>query len=377
MSSGPEYTVLLAPREGVNDDVVRVVEWLVREGDRARARQPVVTLETTKASFDVEAPTDGFVFPLVVVGAEVLVGSALALISEVPQRPHHEAPARPSTEKPLAGEQVITRKARAVMEEHGLSPHELAGLPVVRASDVEQFLSRRAATQALSASERTSASEGTSSTHPHFRDELLDPAADWDAILRSPECVQLRELLTGLRKRLRAKFNRHVPTGSLLYDRWDLAKDYRFGEGTSVYDECLILGDVRLGKHCWVGPYTILDASRAPLTVGDYVDIGAGAHLYTHNTIERALTGHQAPLFAKATTIGNCCFIAPQSVIAPGTVLGDHCFVAVGSYVEGKFPPYSYIAGNPARQVGVVAVSGNRARVRRFHGGEQAPSSEV
>jgi acetyltransferase-like isoleucine patch superfamily enzyme len=71
-------------------------------------------------------------------------------------------------------------------------------------------------------------------------------------------------------------------------------------------------------------------------------------------------------MFTKATTIGNCCFIAPQSIVAPGTVLGDHCFVAAGSYVEGTFPPFSYIAGNPAKQVGVVELSGNRARIRRF-----------
>jgi carbonic anhydrase/acetyltransferase-like protein (isoleucine patch superfamily) len=27
-----------------------------------------------------------------------------------------------------------------------------------------------------------------------------------------------------------------------------------FGEGSSVYDSCLVLGDVRVGKNVWVGP---------------------------------------------------------------------------------------------------------------------------
>jgi acetyltransferase-like isoleucine patch superfamily enzyme len=357
MSEAKDYTVLLAPREGVNDDVVRVLKWLVAEGEQVRDKQPIVTLETTKSTFDVDAPADGFFFPLAAEGAEVPVGSALALVSPTPQRPRYEAdvavPAEASDQ-----DQVITKKARSLIEEHGLSLRDFVRLAVVRASDVEEILSRRDGGSVRPAARL-------------FGDEELDPSAEWDAILQSPEYVRLRELLTGLRKRLRAKFNRHVPTGSLLYDRWDLAKDYRFGEGTSVYDECLILGDVKLGRHSWVGPYTILDASQAPLTIGDYVDIGAGAHLYTHNTIERALTGHKAPMFTKATTIGNCCFIAPQSIIAPGTVLGDHCFVAAGSYVEGTFAPFSYIAGNPAKRVGVVEVSGNRARIRRFSAHEQ------
>ena len=182
-----------------------------------------------------------------------------------------------------------------------------------------------------------------------FRGQPLDPNTDWDGPLEADELyLQLNGLLDLLRTRMKAKFNRHVSVGTLLYDRWELARDYGFGEGTSVYDECLILGDVSVGRHCWIGPQTILDGAHSPLTIGDYVDIGSGTHIYTHNTIERALTGHKSSLFTRSTTIGNCCFIAPMVMIAPGTVIGDHCFVAAGSYVEGVFPAYSSIAGNPA-----------------------------
>jgi acetyltransferase-like isoleucine patch superfamily enzyme len=176
----------------------------------------------------------------------------------------------------------------------------------------------------------------------------------------------LRQLHAALRQRMKAKYDRHVSSNNHMYDRWELASDYGFGEGTSVYDDCLILGDVRVGRHCWVGPFTVLDGAQAPLTIGDYVDIGAGCHIYTHNTIERALTGHKARMVARATTIGSCCFLAPTSIIAPGTVLGDRCFVAAGSYVEGVFEPGSYIAGNPARQVGEVIVQGDKARIVPF-----------
>jgi acetyltransferase-like isoleucine patch superfamily enzyme len=195
-------------------------------------------------------------------------------------------------------------------------------------------------------------------------------AGEDDAVLDTELYKELKALLTALRRRMKTKHHRHVSTGDLLNDRWELAKAYGFGEGTSVYDGCLILGDVRVGRRCWVGPHTILDGSRAVLTIGDSVDIGSGAHLYTHNSIERALTGGRAALVENATTIGNCCFIGPQAIIAPGTILGDHSFVAPGSYVEGVFPPFSYIAGNPARRVGVVEVRDNQARLRRTPGGE-------
>jgi acetyltransferase-like isoleucine patch superfamily enzyme len=354
MGRASAYVVIPAPREGVNDDVVRLSKWLVADGQKVEANRPIAVLETAKATFDLEAPSAGFLFRLAAEDAEVAVGAPLALLSEGPQRPAYEAEDETKPAAVASADQLITKKALALMNEHGLAPEAFAGLPVVRTEDVEKLVHDRQAAS-RPAAVRT------------FAGEPLDPEADWDAALRTEFHAELSQLLTHLRKRMKAKFNRHVPTSDLLYDRWDLARDYGFGEGTSVYDECLILGDVKVGRHCWVGPYTILDGMHAPLEIGDHVDIGAGTHVYTHNTIERSLTGHKAALFKKATRIGNCCFIAPMSIIAPGTTLGDHCFVSAGSYVEGSFPAYSYVAGNPARRVGVVELDGDRARLRREH----------
>jgi acetyltransferase-like isoleucine patch superfamily enzyme len=357
MERSEGYTLIVAPREGVNDDVVRVLEWLVADGERVNATKAIVVLETAKSTFELPAGRAGYLFQLAAVGAEVPVGAPLAVLADQPRRPALESgPASPTAE-PATTEQVVTKKAQALLKEHGLLLREFADLAVVRSEDVEAFLEER---------------RGRPEAPPRrrFRGEALDPETDWDLIVQSDQFGALHELLTALRKRMKARFNRHVPTGELLYDRWELARDHGFGEGTSVYDTCVIQGDVQVGRHCWVGAYTILDGNQAPLRIGDYVDVGAGTHIYTHNTIERALTGLRAPMLKKATTIGSCCFIAPHSTIAPGTVLGDHCFVAAGSYVEGTFPPFSYIAGNPAQRVGVVEIHENHARLRRFSPGQ-------
>ncbi|HEX2675998.1 MAG TPA: acyltransferase, partial [Polyangiales bacterium] len=186
-----------------------------------------------------------------------------------------------------------------------------------------------------------------------------------DAVLQAPMHAQLTQHLHALRKRLKAKWNRHVPLGSLLHDRWDLAREQGFGEGTSVYDECIVFGEVEVGQHVWVGPFTILDGAHAKLSIGDYTSIGTGCHVYTHNTIERALTGHQAAMFTRATRIGRCCFLSPLCIIGPGTSLGDHTFVAAGSFVQGEFPSHSFLAGNPARRVGRVEIQDGRALLIR------------
>jgi acetyltransferase-like isoleucine patch superfamily enzyme len=342
-----EVTYIAAPREGVNDDVVRVVEWLIEEGAAVNAGQVVAVVETTKATIDVTAESSGYLFPLVAAGADVSIGGRLGAITPRPQRPvecDHSPTARATV-----GNTVVTAKAKPLLEQHGLTLADFPALSVIRASDVEQLLAIRA-TKAETNKTRC------------FRGETLDPTTNWDEVLQRADGRQLQGLLEALRRRMKARFDRHVPTGSLLNDRWQLAQDHGFGEGTSVYDECVILGDVKVGKHCWIGPFTVLDG-QGGLTIGDYVDIGTGSHIYSHNTIERALTGHLAPLYRQATRIGSCCFIAPHAVVAPGTHIGDHSFVATGSYVEGMFPSHSFISGNPAKQIGSVEIVGSRARL--------------
>lgn len=334
----------------MNDDFVRVVDWLAPEGAKVTADQIVVVLETTKATFDVPAGSEGYLFPLVPSGAEASVGSPLAVLSQHPVRPDLTSVTQTKSVASQTSEQTITVKARSIMESHGLRAAQFPELAVIRSSDVEKYLARQG-------------NPPSDSKSRVFRGEVLNPTVDWEKKVQDVEDLEMRILLDSLRRRMKARFDRHVPLGTLLHDRWQLAKDHAFGEGTSVYDECLILGEVIVGKHCWIGPFTILDG-QGKLTIGDYVDIGAGAHLYTHNTIERALTGHKVPLYRRETTIGNCCFIAPQAVIGPGTTIGNHCFVAAGSYVEGVFPDYSYIAGNPARRAGEVEICNNRARIR-------------
>lgn len=325
---------LLVPREIAADDVVAVGGWLVSHGARVEADTEVVELTTSKATVVVEAGCTGYLEQECRVGDRLTVGARLGRIGATPV-PRLDGAAACGGTQPAPRPPILSKAARTLMEQHGIAPAAFAGQVVVRREDVERLIGA-------------------------IRSD--DPRAP--AIAASDE-ARLRTLLGTLRGEMRRRHQRHVPTGTLLHDRWQLAAAEGYGEGTSVYDECLILGDVVLGAHCWVGPFTVLDGSRGPLRIGDHTQIGSGSHVYTHHSIEQCLTGGLAPVAGAATTIGRCCFIAPHSIVGPGTVLGDHSFVASGSFVDGHFPAFSYLAGAPARPVGRVELTGDRARLIR------------
>lgn len=157
----------------------------------------------------------------------------------------------------------------------------------------------------------------------------------------------LKFLFAGERSKIAGKFHRVLPSGDYIFDRWEKARFAGFGEGTSVYDSCLILGDVKLGKNCWVGPHTILDGSGGGLTIGDNCNISAGVHIYTHDTTKRVL--YEKPIEQAPVKIGNNVYIGPNSIVAMGIKIGDHVVVGTQSFVNRDIPPWHKAYGSPVK----------------------------
>lgn len=154
------------------------------------------------------------------------------------------------------------------------------------------------------------------------------------------------------------QFNRSLPFTDEIFDRWERARRLNFGEGSSIYDSSYVFGDVKVGKGCWLGPFTIIDGSGG-LIIGENCTISAGVHIYTHDNLKQTLSGGLLSIEHKATFIGACTYIGPQSVIASGVRIGKHCVIACNSFVNNDIPDYSIVAGNPTKLIGRVMLKDN------------------
>lgn len=159
---------------------------------------------------------------------------------------------------------------------------------------------------------------------------------------------QMRALYCELRQQMKARFARHVAYGDLFTDRWDTAEHYGFGEGTSCYDNVLILGDVVVGKSTWIGPGVILDGSGG-LQIGDHCAISAGVQIYSHDTVKRATSLGEQQAERAPTRIGSGVYIGPQCVIEKGVNIGDGAVVGAMSFVNQDVPAAAKAWGVPAR----------------------------
>lgn len=176
----------------------------------------------------------------------------------------------------------------------------------------------------------------------------------------------ITQLYYELREETDQNWERVLPVGELLVDRWEKAAYLNFGEKTSIYDSSIVMGNVFVGKETWIGPGTLLDGTGGQIRIGDHCDISAGVQIYTHDTVKRCLSGGRAEVEKGDVSIGDNCYIAPMSLIARGVKIGSRCVVAAHSFVKDSFGSCSIIAGIPAIQIGEVRVEGDQIRLIYF-----------
>ena len=159
----------------------------------------------------------------------------------------------------------------------------------------------------------------------------------------------IREFLRSLAVRKKRQFNRRVSIGDLLTERIDNAAAYGFGEGTTMYDNVLVLGDVKVGQNTWIGPGCILDGSGRNLQIGNWCSISAGVQIYTHHTVNRSISLGEKPIDCAPTNIGNGVYVGPNAVIQMGVRVGDKAIIGANSLVNRDIPPGATAFGSPAR----------------------------
>jgi acetyltransferase-like isoleucine patch superfamily enzyme len=124
-----------------------------------------------------------------------------------------------------------------------------------------------------------------------------------------------------------------------------------FGSGSGVQLHCRFLHGpgVALGERCVINHGCLLDGRRHPIRVGQDVSIGPEAAILTlgHDPRSPHFTDRGGPV-----TIGDHVWIGFRAIVLPGVTLGEGAVVGAGAVVSRDVPPFTIVAGNPARPIG-------------------------
>lgn len=107
-------------------------------------------------------------------------------------------------------------------------------------------------------------------------------------------------------------------------------------------------GNITIGEDSLIGDHIFLDG-RAPLTIGNHVDIASQVMIYNS---EHDLTDETNQAIEAPVRIEDYVFIGPRVIIMPGVTIGKGAVVAAGAVVTKDVPEKTIVAGVPAKEIG-------------------------
>lgn len=126
---------------------------------------------------------------------------------------------------------------------------------------------------------------------------------------------------------------------------------FEMGKGSTIEDFCTInngVGDVLIGDNSLVGMSNVI---IGPVTIGNNVIMAQNIVVSALNHEYRDVTMpiQAQKILTSPIVIEDDCWIAANAVITSGVTVGKHSVVAANAVVTKNVPPFSVVAGNPAK----------------------------
>lgn len=121
------------------------------------------------------------------------------------------------------------------------------------------------------------------------------------------------------------------------------------------------LSNISIGRDTVVGEGAVLDG-RAPLKIGDHVDIASEAMIYNceHDIQSEDFHAASAPV-----VIEDYVFLGPRVIVMPGVIIGKGAVVAGGAVVTKNVEPFTVVGGIPAKVIGERKIKDPHYRLGR------------
>lgn len=109
---------------------------------------------------------------------------------------------------------------------------------------------------------------------------------------------------------------------------------------------------IRIGNHVGMGEFAYLGGAGG-LEIGDHCIIGQyfSCHPENHVYENPEMLIRMQGVKRKGIKIGADCWIGSKVTVLDGVIIGEGCVIAAGSVVTRSIPPYSVVAGVPARVI--------------------------
>ncbi len=121
-----------------------------------------------------------------------------------------------------------------------------------------------------------------------------------------------------------------------------------------------LIGEPEIGENVHIGAFSEVNARKASVKIGAHCDIASFVSINCAD-LHKYCIGLADEIERDDIVLEDHVFVGSHTFIKGGAYVGHHSVIAAGSIVgRGVIPPYSLVAGNPAK----VKPSYYRARLK-------------
>lgn len=384
------YTVKV-PQLGVNDKEAKLIEWYAEDEEKVSIGQIICSLETTKAAFDVESKTSGYILQLVDAGSDVMINQTIAIIGPninvlKKEKEKYICGFAVGSEKKgyIRGEIKATKKAIKRAKELGIDLAKIEKSGIIREEDVENFVRK-----------------SSKIVYDVLKKFIVPPNQDEPGYI-NPKFLQNVEndlefknlnsnRKINLYRENGAKIGNNVKIGEgsiiisnvvrisddaqickesyIKTNRFVLGKMSVIGKDARIVTREVIIGDVlfsgeniiiggggafgprsrfKIGNNCMISSQCVFNTGES-IIIGNEVGFSPKVQLWTHHHWQNILRGYIAR--HEPIIVEDGSYITANCLIVPGIKIGEGSTILANSAVTTDVEPYTVVSGVPARLV--------------------------
>jgi maltose O-acetyltransferase len=131
----------------------------------------------------------------------------------------------------------------------------------------------------------------------------------------------------------------------------EIGKEFDFHGRLQLHGTYRVHGKLKIGSQCHIGPYVTIDLS-GPVVLEDRCTVSLNTQILTHqDTGYSPLSLNAYPTRWGKVIIEYGAYIGAGAIILPDVRIGRCSVVAAGAVVREDVPPYTVVAGIPARVI--------------------------
>jgi maltose O-acetyltransferase len=110
------------------------------------------------------------------------------------------------------------------------------------------------------------------------------------------------------------------------------------------------LANLHIAERAYLGPQILIDLA-SQVEIGAETVLGPRVSIYTHGDVGERMLARFMPREEGPVRLEKGCWIGAGSIILPNVTVGECAVVAAGAVVTSDVPPFTIVAGVPARPI--------------------------